>query len=55
MIGGAGKVIAMLIQHGNLPKHGLILLENCKICKNIVDVKCVKVEKSRKRRKRGNT
>ena len=42
----------MLIQHGNLSKHWLALLDNCKICKKIADVRCVKVERSKKRRKR---
>ena len=35
----------MLIQHGNFSKNALVLLENCKICKKIVDVRCVKEKK----------
>ena len=52
MKGRVGKIIAMLIQYGNLSKRELILFENCKICKKIVDVRCVKVERNKKRRKR---
>ena len=49
---GSGKAIAMLIERGNLSKNGLILLENCKMCKIIVDVRSVKVERSKKGRER---
>ena len=39
----------MLIQHGNFSKNALVLLENCKICKKIVDVRCVKEKKKKKK------